>query len=202
MVDSGCVEGSINNACKWNESHDANRKYLGAGMLYYAMVYTLQAQRCVCLGSGGGFVPRVMVEAQRDLVSIGRLDHVDVTLIDAGDGGTSGEVPGWQDFFFESYPEVKLIRSLTDDAVDSVGEINYLHVDADHHYEQALKDLRNYSAKMAGNWAITAHDTYTTSPGFVQAWAAVQAFAEEAGHAVVNFKVGTGVALIRPKGGR
>lgn len=192
----------INGNCKWFESHGAGGSYLGAGMLYYSVPYLLEARRCVCLGSGGGFVPAMMAEAQRDLVALGRIAKVGVTLIDAGDGGTSGESPAWSTWFFEQYPEVELIKGLTDDVVGQVSDINYLHVDADHHYDHALADLMNYGARMNGRWAITAHDTMTRNPGFVQAWRAIQDYIQHTGHRCVNFPIGEGSALIMPEVGR
>ena len=40
---------------------------LAAGMIYYSLAYSLKARTCVNLGSGGGFVPRMLRQAQRDL---------------------------------------------------------------------------------------------------------------------------------------
>ncbi len=188
--------------CAWFESHGAAGRFAGAGALYYSVPFAIQAQRCVCLGSGGGFVPALMIEAQRALVQMGLIPAVDVTLIDAGDGGTSGEHPRWNDWFFENYPEARLITGLTDQVAEQVSSINYLHVDADHSFDHAMEDLRTYGAKMVGTWAITAHDTYQVNKGMSQAWEAVQAFADETGHTFVNFPVGCGTALIMPKEGR
>ena len=53
----------------WCSSHGADNgsEDLGAGLLYYSLAYSIRARTCVCLGSGGGFVPRLMRQAQRDL---------------------------------------------------------------------------------------------------------------------------------------
>jgi hypothetical protein len=202
VISAEYVRERLTSNARWFESHGAGGGNLGVGALYYSVPYAIRAQRCVCLGSGGGFVPRMMVEAQRDLVGLGLLKEVDVTLIDAGDGGTSGEAPAWSDWFFENYPEVQLIKGLTDDVADQVDRINYLHVDADHSYEHAMSDLRNYGAKMVGEWAITAHDTYQANKGICQSWEAVNDYVSEFGYTFVNFPIGCGTALIMPKVGR
>ena len=53
----------------WCSSHgsDNGSDDLNAGLIYYALAYSARAKTCVCLGSGGGFVPRMMRQAQRDL---------------------------------------------------------------------------------------------------------------------------------------
>ena len=48
--DSGSV------SYRW--THGANDVYMGAGIMYFSIPYFLKAETCVCLGSGGGFVPR------------------------------------------------------------------------------------------------------------------------------------------------
>ena len=40
---------------------------MGAGMMYFSLVYYMKARNCVCLGSGGGFVPRIMSQARLEL---------------------------------------------------------------------------------------------------------------------------------------
>ena len=50
--DSGSV------SYRW--THGANDDYLGAGIFYYSIPYFLKSEVCVCLGSGGGYVPRLM----------------------------------------------------------------------------------------------------------------------------------------------
>lgn len=71
---------------KWSESHGADGSFAGMGTLYYALPYALEAKVCVCLGSGAGFVPKLMCEAQRVLCHEGRLSQIDVTLVDASSG--------------------------------------------------------------------------------------------------------------------
>src|SRR5256885_7435483 len=76
----------------WSGSHGADQDYLGMGLLYYAIVYALKAQIAVCLGSGGGFVPRVMRQAQRDL-GIGETSQT--ILVDGNHPAAGWGSPTW-----------------------------------------------------------------------------------------------------------
>src|SRR5262245_38832527 len=67
LVDSRVISELLTREAPWHESHGADGAYLGMGLLYYALTYSLRADVAVCLGSGGGFVPRLMRQAQRDL---------------------------------------------------------------------------------------------------------------------------------------
>ena len=49
---------------KYRWSHGATDKHLGDGMLIYSLIYYHKFQTCVCLGSGGGYIPRIMTQAR------------------------------------------------------------------------------------------------------------------------------------------
>lgn len=184
----------------WSESHGAAAPHLSLGALYFTLPYMLEARTVVCLGSGGGFVPRCMLAAQHQLVSEGRIEHVDAHLVDAHTGVWGLPVYG-------DTPDDDIVRHrmLTDDAVDRFDRIDYLHVDADHSYEQTLADLRNYGAKCNGSrWAITVHDTWNVNYGGtvpMGTWRAAVDYAAERGCGIVNFTVGCGTALLAPNHG-
>ena len=80
---------------------------------------------------------------------------------------------------------------------------DYLHVDADHSYDQVYKDLKNYGSKMRGDkWAITVHDTNNPSDGDhpeIGSYRASVDWSKENGFDMVNFPVGCGTALIMPR---
>ena len=185
-------------ASKWAESHFAYGSFLGLGMLYFALPYILRARRCVCLGSGGGFVPRLMVEAQRELENAGILKAVDVTLVDA-DCGPWGR-PDYDDAGFANYPEIKLLKLLTADAALSLYGIDYLHVDADHSYEGALTDLETYGRLMRGKWAITIHDTrQLPNEPRIGTFRAATEWARNHDAEMVTFPFGAGTTVLMPK---
>ena len=48
-------------------SHGATDLHMGDGIIVYALIQHMRAKTCVCLGSGGGFVPRLMTQARYDL---------------------------------------------------------------------------------------------------------------------------------------
>jgi hypothetical protein len=66
LVSSSTIADYLTRDAAWALSHGAEGEYL-MGLLYYALTYTLKARLAVCLGLGGGFVPRLMRQTQRDL---------------------------------------------------------------------------------------------------------------------------------------
>ena len=62
------------NPVKYRWSHGATDFHLGDGLLIYAVIQYLRAKTCVCLGSGGGFIPRLMTQARYDLHQQGIFD--------------------------------------------------------------------------------------------------------------------------------
>ena len=69
LLNKDFIKSHLTAADPWCRTHGSENgsEFLGAGMLYYGLAYSLRARTCVCLGSGGGFVPRLMRQAQRDL---------------------------------------------------------------------------------------------------------------------------------------
>src|SRR5262245_47159520 len=67
LINFDLIRRALMRDAPWAGSHGAEGDYLGMGLLYYALVYGMRAKVAVCLGSGGGFVPRLMRQAQRDL---------------------------------------------------------------------------------------------------------------------------------------
>lgn len=190
---------------KWSESHGAENTHLGMGTFYFGLPYALKASSIVCLGSGAGFVPKLMVEAQRCLIKDGYINQFNINLIDANVGPWGLPVYGLSGI--EGYSEINLIAELTDTAHIHIGSIDYLHVDADHTYEQVYKDLTNYGSKMNKHnlWAITVHDTNNSSDGDhpeIGSYYAARDWSADNGHDMVNFPIGCGTALIMPKVGR
>lgn len=52
---------------KYRWTHGATDKYLGDGLLVYSIVQYMKYKTCVVLGSGGGFIPRIISQARIDL---------------------------------------------------------------------------------------------------------------------------------------
>ena len=154
--DSGSV------SYRW--THGANDVYMGAGIMYFSIPYLLKAKTCVCLGSGGGFVPRLMVDCIWELQETDMIDSGEVFVVDATNS-VNGEVD-WSDddsFLREKF-NPKFLNSTTEDAfynffVKRDIKIDYLHIDADHTYEGVKKDFELYSTIMNENGIISIHDT-------------------------------------------
>ena len=52
---------------KYRWTHGATDLHLGDGLLIYSFIQFIRAKVCVCIGSGGGFIPRLMTQARKDL---------------------------------------------------------------------------------------------------------------------------------------
>jgi hypothetical protein len=177
----------------WSQSHGASKEFLGSGILYYAIPYMNRSKICVCLGSGGGFVPSLMRQAQRDL----RLTESKTYLID-GNQGNYGR-PNWlhaDSKFRVTFPEITILIDSTANAAkkwDRSIKIDYLHIDADHSFKGSKKDFFDYLPLMADRGVITFHDT---KKDFLPCAKTIDVIKNQ-GFEVVNFStIGTGIAII------
>lgn len=160
LLDEGLIRDQLIHDDPWCKTHGANAVDLGGGLLYYSLAYMLHAKLCVCIGSGGGFVPRMMRQAQRDLRINGETWLIDANRPEGGWGR-----PRWlpaTSTFRTQYPEIKLHLLRSDDAARTLfqnRQINYLHIDGDHSYEGCRDDFHAYRPLMAPGSLITIHDT-------------------------------------------
>ena len=153
-------------------SHGATDKHLGDGLIIYTLVQFFKLKTLVCLGSGGGFIPRIMTQARYDLSQEGFYEEVSMEWGDNGStyvvdacNGFNGEVD-WvdKDSFFRETFHPKFIKETTEDAyynyfVKQDIKIDLLHIDADHTFEGVKKDFELYSNIMNKDGIITIHDT-------------------------------------------
>ena len=179
----------------WSHGAD-NQSYIGSGIIYFAIPYILKAKTCVCIGSGGGYVPRLMYQAQLEAKVVGAI----TILIDSdtGDNGRPDYMPT-NSAFRKQFPKIEIIRrdsaAYAAEAQRSGLEIDYLHIDGDHTYAGALSDLENYLPLMSNRSLISFDDTDGTFPcaGVVPALRAM-------GHNIIDLPwVGNGIALIQPQ---
>lgn len=153
----------------WAEGHGviAEKTFLGSSLLYYALAYMLPAKIAVVLGSGSGFVPRLIRQAQRDVHDFSFFKQSRCILIDADqDVKNFGKADYHDDpnhFFRSSFPDIEIWKMTSQEAIHIFQEqslrIDYLHIDADHTYEQSLQDIENYLPCMAEDFLMTLHDT-------------------------------------------
>lgn len=158
---------------KYRWSHGCTEEYLGDGLLVYSLIMYYKAKTCVCLGSGGGFIPRIMTQARVDLFNTGIFEGD--SSMEWGDIGTTILVDamngenGYTDYkdensFFRHYFTPILIEDTTENAYYSYFvkediKIDYLHIDADHSYEGVKKDFELYSKLLSPFGIISIHDT-------------------------------------------
>jgi len=154
-------------------SHGATDDHLGDGLIIYSLIQYMRAKVCVCLGSGGGFIPRIMTQARIDLHSQnifeGNADYnwgdIGTTyVVDAMNG--IGGVVNWfnEESFFRRTFYPRIINDTTANAFHNFFvlqdiKIDYLHIDAGHSYENVREDFELYSQLMSPNGIISIHDT-------------------------------------------
>jgi hypothetical protein len=154
-------------------THGATKSHLGDGLIVYSLVQHMRAKVCVCIGSGGGFIPRIITQARIDLhnqqIFEGNPDYnwgdIGVTyLVDACNGvGGPTDIEDENSFFRTTfYP--RLIKSTSVDAyydffVRQDIKIDFLFIDGDHSYEGVKTDFELYSKIISDNGVIVLHDT-------------------------------------------
>ena len=157
---------------KYRWAHGATDLHLGDGLLVYSFIQFIRAKVCVCIGSGGGFIPRLMTQARMDLHSQNIFDgkgqpewgDIGTTIIiDAANG-----IGGWTDWtnensFLRQHFQPQVILETSEKAfydyfIRQDIKIDYLHIDGDHSYEGVKKDFELYSSIMSENGIITIHD--------------------------------------------
>jgi len=94
IFDSLLHNGDEKKPVKYRESHGATHIYLGGGLLFYTIPYLMKSKICVCLGSGGGYVPRMMTAAHWDLKELDVFlnDEYGTTYIVDAKNGVNGDV--------------------------------------------------------------------------------------------------------------
>ena len=154
-------------------SHGATDKHLGDGLIIYTLVQFFKLKTLVCLGSGGGFIPRIMTQARVDLydsqIFEGNRDYnwgdIGVTYLVDADNGVGGNTD-WvheKSFLRENF-HPRVILDTTENAyynffVKEDIKIDYLHIDAGHSYEDVKKDFDLYTKLLSPNGIVSIHDT-------------------------------------------
>lgn len=170
------LDGTISTIQKkvpYRWTHGATEHHLGDGMLIYSIIQLMRYKTLVCLGSGGGFIPRIMTQARLDLHDQGIFtgdkshNHGDIGttyLVDAANG-VGGEVNYLDESsFFRRTFGPRFIKDTTENAyynffVKQDIEIDFLHIDAGHSYDDVKRDFDLYSQLVKPNGIISIHDT-------------------------------------------
>ena len=154
-------------------------------MLYYAIAYSMKAKNILVLGSGGGFVPRVFRQAQRDA----GLENSKTILVDGNIPVAFFGTPDYLNkttFFRTAYPEIELIVKKTSEAyndfMNEEKKFNIIWIDADRTLEGVRKDFNDYKNIIAKGGIIGIHDTCGNLPCY-----AIVDEIKKSGYNVINF---------------
>lgn len=172
IVDGEVVE-EVLTPVTYRWTHGATDFHLGDGLLIYAIIQYMRAKICVCLGSGGGFIPRIMTQARIDLYNTGIFEgnsdynwgDIGTTFIVDAANEVGGHVD-WleKDSFLRANFYPRIINDTTENAyynffVKEDIKIDYLHIDAGHSYEDVKQDFELYSSLLNKHGIISIHDT-------------------------------------------
>lgn len=161
------------NPVKYRWTHGATDLHLGDGLLIYSVIQYMRAKTCVCLGSGGGFIPRIMTQSRLDLYDQQIFDgnklpewgDIGTTILVDASNGIGGQTD-WIDetsFFRQNFP-CRIILDTTENAyynyfVKEDIKIDYLHIDAGHSFEDVKRDFELYKNILSPHGIISIHDT-------------------------------------------
>jgi hypothetical protein len=154
-------------------THGATVEHMGDGLMVYSIIQHMRAKNCVCIGSGGGYIPRIMTQARIDLhkqnIFEGNGDYNwgnigSTYIIDACNGvGGPNDLDNEDSFYRKNfYP--RFIKSTSEEAyydffVRQDIKIDVLWIDGDHSYEGVKTDFELYSNIMNDKGIIIIHDT-------------------------------------------
>jgi hypothetical protein len=154
-------------------THGATDLHMGDGIMVYSIIQHMKAKNCVCIGSGGGFIPRIMTQARIDLhkqnIFEGNGDYnwgdIGTTyVVDACNGVGGPNDLDDEDSFYRKNFYPRFIKSTSVDAyydffVRQDIKIDVLWIDGDHTYEGDKTDFELYSKILSDNGIIIIHDT-------------------------------------------
>ena len=204
-------------------THGATDFHMGDGLLIYSIIQLMRYKTVVCLGSGGGFIPRIMTQARLDLHDQGifegdndlSLGDIGVTYLVDACNGVGGNIDyAEKDSFFRYQFIPKFIKDTTENAfynyfVKQDIKIDFLHIDAGHSYEDVKQDFELYSTLVKDTGMISIHDTdkrYQTEfivtedeKEYFQEWDGPTRFIQEIGPEWKQFNFfNTGIEPMKP----
>lgn len=167
------ITNNGNNPVPYRWTHGATDFHMGDGIIVYSLIQHLRAKNCVCIGSGGGFIPRIMTQARIDLHKQGIFEgngdynwgDIGATyVIDACNGvGGDTDIDNEESFYRKNfYP--RFIKDTSENAYYNFFvlqdiKIDFLFIDGDHTYEGVKKDFDLYTQLLSDNGVIIIHDT-------------------------------------------
>jgi hypothetical protein len=154
-------------------SHGATDTHLGDGLMIYSIIQHMRYKECLCIGSGGGYIPKIMTQARFELHSQGIFEgdpaytwgDIGTTyVVDAcnGVGGKcyiSGVNSYFQKHFFPRFIKDTSENAFYNFFVLEDIKLDLIYLDGDHSYEGIKNDFELYSQILTENGMIIIHDT-------------------------------------------
>lgn len=167
------ITNNGDNPVPYRWTHGATDFHMGDGIVVYSLIQHLRAKNCVCIGSGGGYIPRIMTQARIDLHKQGIFegngdynwgDIGSTYVVDACNGvGGDTDIDNEESFYRQNfYP--RFIKDTSENAYYNFFvlqdiKIDFLFIDGDHTHEGVKKDFDLYSKLLSENGLIIIHDT-------------------------------------------
>ncbi len=154
-------------------THGATDLHLGDGLIVYSIIQHMRAKNCVCIGSGGGFIPRIMTQARRDLYDQGIFDgnnefnwgDIGATYVVDACNGIGGPTDlEDEESFYRTHFYPRFVKDTSENAYHNFFvlqdiKIDVLFIDGDHSYKGVKKDFELYSQILSPKGIIIIHDT-------------------------------------------
>ncbi len=149
---------------------------MGDGLLVYSFIQHMRYKNCVCIGSGSGFIPRIMTQSRIDLHQQGIFkgdptfnwgDIGSTYVVDPCNGVGGDSKINDEEGFYRTHFYPRFIKETSENAyynffVKEDVKIDILFIDGDHSYEGVKKDFDLYSKLLNPNGVIMIHDTDKT----------------------------------------
>ena len=146
---------------RMGHGQNMEKRSLGLGWLYYALVRVEKPRSIVCIGSWRGFVPIVMAQALVDNGDGGRLAFIDPSLVD-NHWKQPSETKAWFSGFgldnidHHCMTTQEFVKS---EAYGEIKQVDMLFVDGMHTAEQARFDHMAFDRKLVPDGIVMFHDS-------------------------------------------
>lgn len=167
------ITNNGNEPVPYRWTHGATDTHMGDGIMVYSIIQYMRFKNCVCIGSGGGYIPRIITQARIDLHKQGIFEgngdynwgDIGTTyVVDACNGvGGPNDLENKDSFYRQNFWP-RFIKETSENAyynffVRQDIKIDFLFIDGDHSYEGVKKDFELYSTLVNDNGIIVIHDT-------------------------------------------
>lgn len=157
-------------------THGATTEHMGDGLIIYSLVQHMRYKNCVVIGSGGGYIPRILTQSRIDLykqnIFGGNGDYnwgdIGSTYVVDPCNGIGGESDiDNEDSFYRKNFYPRFVKETSEEAyynffIREDIQIDFLFIDGDHSYEGVKKDFDLYSNIITPKGMIVIHDTDPT----------------------------------------